>query len=243
MNNMKKLSKKILIKTQLELLTGLHIGDSKESIEIGGVDSPVVRRKDNYAPYIPGSSIKGKIRYLLEIAHGENADSKAKNTGSTICKLFGAAENNKENPGIPSRLIVRDAYLTPEWDKKLLESQHTDMPYTEIKFENVIDRIRGTAKDPRQIERIPAGAHFIVNFIINIFENDDEDKLLNLFLEGLKLLEDDYLGGNGSRGYGQVKIKIINDSNDLKDIHELNLNQFKEIITHRDISFYEQNKK
>jgi len=217
-----KLSKKIFIDAKLELLTGLHIGDSKENVEIGGVDNPIIRRKDNQEPYIPGSSLKGKIRCLLEHVYGENADSKCKDTGSPICKLFGSSENKETKlDGNPSRLIVRDAYLTREFDKSgkliggsakdLKDSEFTDMPYTEIKIENVINRIKGTAEHPRQQERIPAGADFNLHFVINIFEGDDEKKYVALLKKGLNLLEDDYLGGSGSRGYGQVKIEITEE--------------------------------
>lgn len=209
-----KLVEKVLLKGTMELLTGLHIGDSKENVEIGGVDSPVVRRKDNNQPYIPGSSIKGKVRSLLEIAEGSNGTSKFRirdyKEGSIIPVLFGAAGDD----GTPSRLIVRDAYLTDEWVEKLSKTAFTDMPYTEIKFENVIHRIKGTAEHPRQIERIPAGAVFNVEFVINVVEADstvvytDRTNLLSLLQKGISLLEDDYLGGSGTRGYGQVKFRL-----------------------------------
>ena len=148
---MSRLEKKMFITADLKLITGLRIGDSKEKVEIGGVDSPIVRRKDNYAPYLPGSSIKGKMRSLLELMYGENFDSKAKNTGSLICQLFGASENkigDQEWPSRQSRIIVRDADLTAEWEKKLRESEYTDLPYTEIKWENAINRMTGTAEHP-----------------------------------------------------------------------------------------------
>lgn len=206
----RKLSRKIFYQYEMELITGLRIGDSKESVEIGGVDAPVVRRKDNLQPYIPGSSIKGKMRCLLELAYGINADSECRNTGHIVQKLFGAAENKKENlPNIPSRLIIRDSYLTEEWAKKLKNSEFTDMPYTEIKAENKINRLTGTADAPRFFERIPAGAKFKVEFVINIYEGDDKQQLTELLENGIKLLEMDYLGGSGSRGYGQVKFNSL----------------------------------
>lgn len=220
---MKKLKKKIFIKAQVELVTGLHIGDNKESVEIGGLDNPVVRRKDNNQPYIPGSSIKGKMRCLLDQVYGINPDGSCQNTGGIIEKLFGASENKKENyESIPSRLIVRDAYLTQEWAEKLKNSEYTDMPYTEVKFENVINRVKGTAEHPRQIERVPAGAQFELNFVINIFEGDDEEKILNLFKKGIELLQDDYLGGSGSRGYGQIKIVIQEEKHKLASEYMVN---------------------
>ncbi len=228
-----KLHEKIIITGELELLTGLHIGDSKDNVEIGGVDNPVVRRKDNNQPYIPGSSLKGKMRALLEIATGTNANNDFKKNayknkenkkyideenGQYIPLLFGSAGDD----GNPSRIIVRDAYLTEEWAKNLAESEFTDMPYTEIKFENVINRIKGTAEHPRQIERVPAGAKFNVEFVINIFEEEkeNEDKYLNLLKSAIKLLEDDYLGGSGSRGYGKVKFYVNIDNANKKKIDE-----------------------
>lgn len=213
-----KLIGKVLVRGTMELLSGLHIGDSKETVEIGGVDSPVVRRKDNNQPYVPGSSIKGKLRSLLEIAEGSNGKSKFRkgdySDGSLIPFLFGAASDPGKDNGNPSRLIVRDSYLNEEWAEKLQSSAFTDMPYTEVKFENVINRIKGTAEHPRQIERIPAGAVFNVEFVINVVEdgnadsNSGKEDLLNLLNKGIKFLEDDYLGGSGTRGYGQVSFKL-----------------------------------
>ena len=201
-----KLYKKIIKRGTLHLITGLHIGDSKETTDIGGVDSPVIRRKDNNEPYIPGSSLKGKIRSLLDIAHGQTDTTK--NGIHVIGRLFGNIDKNK---GVPSRLIVRDAYLSSSSSQEIRESEFTDMPFTEVKFENIINRVRGTAEHPRQIERIPAGAKFEVEFIINIISDNEqeayenEQEFIELLEAGFRLLEDDYLGGSGSRGYGQVK--------------------------------------
>ena len=209
-----KLYKKILINGKLELLTGIHIGDSKESIDIGGVDSPVVRRKDDNRPYIPGSSLKGKMRCLLDIAHGQSDTTKSPE--HPIGKLFGALGVNRSSHGNPSRLIVRDADLNKISANEIQEKGFTDMPYTEVKFENTIDRIKGVASNPRQFERVPAGAIFDVGFVINIIADSEseaesiEKEMVSLFHAGIKLLEDDYLGGSGSRGYGQVKFKLDN---------------------------------
>jgi CRISPR-associated protein Csm3 len=203
---MATLEKKIFIAAKMRLLTGLRVGDSKEKVEIGGVDAPVVRRKDNNEPYIPGSSLKGKIRCLLELMAGENGDSKCLNNGKLICRLFGAAENKNSNLNSwQSRLLVRDAFLTPEWAEKLRNSAYTDMPYTEIKWENSINRLTGTADAPRQFERIPAGAEFEVHFVINCFEGENHAEMVALLKNGLQVLADDYLGGSGTRGYGRVE--------------------------------------
>ena len=194
---MKQLIKKIKIRTTLSLLSGLHIGGNGDNVEIGGIDNPVIRVpfKDNQ-PYIPGSSLKGKIRCLLEQING----SMKVGGNDEVNNLFGYSKANQ-----PSKIIVRDAYLTEESAERLRGCDNLDAPYTEGKWENVIDRVRGVAEHPRQTERIPAGVSFNVEFIINIWDDDDETGLLNLLETGIKALENDYLGGSGSRGYGQVK--------------------------------------
>lgn len=194
---MKQLVKKIKINTTIELLTGLHIGGSSDNVEIGGIDNPVIKiaTKDNQ-PYIPGSSLKGKMRCLLEQIEGSS-----KVGGCTkINNLFGFSQNNQ-----PSKLIVRDAMLQAVSVEKLRKCDNLDMPYTEGKWENVIDRIKGTAEHPRQTERIPAGVSFDVEFVINVWDDDNVEDLLELLQKGINTLENDYLGGSGSRGYGQIK--------------------------------------
>lgn len=202
---MKQLVKKIKINTTITLLTGLHIGGSKENVEIGGIDNPVIKlasKKDQ--PYIPGSSLKGKMRCLLEQVEG------AAKIGQSckVNKLFGAIENKKENiESQLSRLIVRDACLTKDSANNIKECDSLDMPFTECKFENTIDRTTGTTVKGgvRQTERVPAGAEFDVQFIVNIWNDDDETELLNMLKQGISLIENDYIGGSGSRGYGQVR--------------------------------------
>ncbi len=201
---MEKLVKKIKIQTTITLITGLHIGGSSENVEIGGIDNPVIKlaTRDNQ-PYIPGSSIKGKMRCLLE----QEAGAKAVGLNDVVNNLFGISENKKLNikENKPSKIIVRDAMLTEESVQTLRDCETLEMPFTESKWENVIDRVKGAAEHPRQSERVPAGAEFDAEFIINVWDDDDEEKLLALFKKGINLLENDYLGGNGSRGYGQIK--------------------------------------
>lgn len=196
---MEKLIKKIKLTYTLRLLTGLHVGGSSENVEIGGIDSPVIKLP-NGKPYIPGSSLKGKIRCLLEQARGAKLCGNSK-----INKMFGNAD--KDNPQ-PSKVIFRDAYLTNL--KKFEEYTNMDMPFTEQKSENVINRVNGKAEHPRQIERVPKGAEFEVEIVLNIWDNDKEEDLLNILEEGINLLKNDYLGGSGSRGYGQIEIKQVN---------------------------------
>lgn len=199
---MKKLIKKIKINTTIELLTGLHIGGSSDNVEIGGIDNPVIKlaTKDNQ-PYIPGSSLKGKMRCLLEqIAGSANVGGNNK-----INNLFGFSQTNQ-----PSKLIVRDAMLTEVSADALRKCENLDMPYTEGKWENVINRVNGTAEHPRQTERIPAGVSFDVEFVINVWDEDKDGKeLVELLEKGINALENDYLGGSGSRGYGQIKFSKL----------------------------------
>lgn len=200
---MKQLVKKIKINTSITLITGLHIGGNSENVEIGGIDNPVIKlASKGDVPYIPGSSLKGKMRCLLEQAAGApkvGLDPKVNN-------LFGITESKANNTtNQPSKIIVRDAMLSEDSKKMLLDCDNLDMPYTENKFENVIDRVKGIAQHPRQTERVPAGAEFNTEFIINVWDDDDEQELLALFEKCIRLLENDYLGGSGSRGYGQIK--------------------------------------
>ena len=200
---MKQLVKKIKINTSITLITGLHIGGNSENVEIGGIDNPVIKlASKGDVPYIPGSSLKGKIRCLLEQAAGApkvGLDEKVNN-------LFGITESKAINTSNqPSKIIVRDAMLSDESKKMLLDCDNLDMPYTENKFENVIDRVKGIAQHPRQTERVPAGAEFCAEFVINIWDDDNEQEMMALFEKGIRLLENDYLGGSGSRGYGQIK--------------------------------------
>ena len=200
---MKQLVKKIKINTSITLITGLHIGGNSENVEIGGIDNPVIKlASKGDVPYIPGSSLKGKMRCLLEQAAGApkvGLDAKVNN-------LFGITESKANNTSNqPSKIIVRDAMLSEDSKKMLLDCDNLDMPYTENKFENVIDRVKGIAQHPRQTERVPAGAVFNAEFIINIWDDDDENELIAMFEKAIRLLENDYLGGSGSRGYGQIK--------------------------------------
>ena len=211
---MSRLVKKIKVITTLELVTGLHIGGSKDNVEIGGIDTPVIKiATKNYQPYIPGSSIKGKMRCLLEqiagtaeVGGGKLEEGKTREEKQQkINNLFGYSEDN-----LPSKIIVRDAYLQKDSVTTLLSCDNLDMPYTEAKMENVINRFKGMA-DPRTIERIPAGVFFDVEFVINVWDTDGDGKSLIALIEnGIKALENDYLGGNGSRGYGQIKFGKLN---------------------------------
>jgi len=210
---MEKIIKKIKVNTTIELLTGLHIGGSSENVEIGGIDNPVIKIATKEGqPYIPGSSLKGKMRCILEQINGINevgGGMKKKDAEKTpVCReinnLFGFGNDDR-----PSKIIVRDAYLTSESVEMFKNCLSMDMPFTESKFENTIDRVKGVAANPRQTERVPAGAVFAVEFILNIWDDDDENKMRTMLKTAMNALENDYLGGNGSRGYGQIRFGEI----------------------------------
>ena len=202
------------------LLSGLHIGAGDSEMRIGGTDNPVIKHPHTQEPYIPGSSLKGKIRALLEMRSGlmvktagnplgvkdlKGLSGEQKTICESILKLFGASGADEEDtfsPG-PSRASFADSPLDMEW-KKNAQLEH--LPFTEVKSENSINRIQGTAINPRFTERVPAGARF--SFCITIKILDKNENLENLLLEGMKLLEMDSLGGSGSRGYGHVKFEF-----------------------------------
>jgi len=234
-NNKGKLLKKILIEGSINAKTGLHIGGSSVGMSIGGADATVVRNPITNEPYIPGSSLKGKMRSLLEKVEGKFGPAVGEHVKygpltefvkevngiskedaeriNLIVKIFGTMpekikdEQGKRLDEVPSRLIVRDCELTKESVEKLSSSKDTDMPYTEVKTEVVIDRITSAAT-PRQLERVPAGAVFNMRMILNVYDNDNEKAMLDKIFEGLALVQNDYLGGKGTRGSGEVDIKI-----------------------------------
>ncbi|MGB9877304.1 MAG: type III-A CRISPR-associated RAMP protein Csm3 [bacterium] len=207
---------KIIINGEMECLTGLHIGARREAMKIGGIDLPVVRDPITEFPYVPGSSLKGKMRSLLErkmqkdfnATIGEVRIHSCTDANCEICRLFGSTpvEERGEVENIPSRIAVRDL-LPTEDSKEMLKEIETGLLYTEWKFENAIDRITSAA-NPRQIERVPAGSVFQLEIVYTV-ENEEqlERDLVNLF-SAMRLLEDDYLGGHGSRGYGKVKFRL-----------------------------------
>jgi CRISPR-associated protein Csm3 len=200
-----KLVKKVLYTGTIVLKTGLHIGGTNAALNIGGPDKFVVRNPLNNIPYIPGSSLKGKMRALVEIANGCVEVDRGKvgpsnDPDSVSGKLFGVATGSDNNR--PSRLIVRDAEL----DVDACDFSNTDLPYTESKTEVAIDRVTAKA-NPRTFERVPAGAKFKLNMVLNVFEGEDEKELKKTLKQAIELLQDDYLGGHGSRGYGQIEFK------------------------------------
>lgn len=232
-----QLVKKILISGTITAKTGLHIGGSSVGMAIGGADATVVRNPLTNEPYIPGSSLKGKMRSLIEKVEGKFSDSNMRDIkkapyvddpSDLICKIFGTMpEKMKGNAQPTSRLIVRDCEMNEKSVISLSKSKDTDMPFTEVKTEVVIDRITSAAM-PRQLERVPAGAVFNMRLILNIYDNEDSNVLINKVFESLALVQNDYLGGKGTRGSGEVKIDIDTLKYKDRDAYE-NQNQWKQI--------------
>ncbi len=204
-----KLQAKLFISGKIELKTGLHIGGSSTALDIGGIDSNVIKTAAG-VPFIPGSSLKGKMRSLLEKSRGlEKLCADTTGDNADISRIFGLP-GDKSEIGFTTRLFVRDTFLDKFdfEDKKESEFSELELEYTEGKWENTIDRANSAA-NPRQLERVPAGAMFDFNMMYNIY-NEIDVKNLETVITGMRLLQDDYLGGSGSRGYGQIEFKNLN---------------------------------
>lgn len=228
-NNDKKiqLHGRVFIRGIIVAKTGLHIGGAENEISIGGVDNTVVRDPLTQRPYIPGSSLKGKMRSLTEKIKDRPQNQKigkdvwihlcqelADYETCPVCQIFGTigiTDGKNENlTSKPTRLVVRDVALD-ENSVKELEKAKTDLPFTEVKWEVAIDRVTSAAT-PRQLERVPAGAEFgPFELVYNIYEAGDLERFRYL-IDSLSLLEDDYLGGSGSRGSGKMDFVNLNIS-------------------------------
>lgn len=207
---------KIQILGTIELVTGMHIGGSSQFAAIGAVDSPVVRDKKSDKPMIPGSSLKGKLRTLLARLYSESVMIGNHNDDPEIVlRLFGSSEKGADMRMKPSRLIFTDAVVS-NMDQLKKEGIHSA---TEVKFENTINRVTAVA-NPRQIERTIRGTEFPLEIIYNMDKEDEIIEDFGAIRDGLKLLQYDYIGGHGSRGYGKVKFTnlsadiVIGDLND-----------------------------
>ncbi len=222
------------------LKSGLHIGSGNMEMHIGGTDSPVIKHPHTLEPFIPGSSLKGKVRSLLEMESGlmiytkgdvvksetlrdiekdkslqnEQLKEKLKINCQAILKIFGSSGADKEDEQVfgPTRVSFADCFLDDDW-KKLAKNNRWLL--TEEKSENIINRIKGTAENPRFIERVPEGTRFKFLVTFKILEDSDNVLFDDILLKGLKLLEMDALGGSGSRGYGRIAFefsdKTMND--------------------------------
>jgi CRISPR-associated protein Csm3 len=208
-----KLDGFVEVEAKIKCLTGCRIGGTESGFEIGGIDNPILRNPLNGLPYIPGSSLKGKIRSLLELKHNKVYQDERKRIGAPcqcgkedcfVCSLFGCGD--ARNIISPTRLIFRDSFMDDESIKtfgKIVKD------YAEVKTEVKIDRNTSTSADPRENYRIPAGTNFDMQISIRIFSGDKRflSDWIGKLAEGFDLLECDYLGGSGTRGYGKVAFR------------------------------------
>ncbi len=205
------------IKGTIVLKSGLHIGAGGDEIKIGGIDSPVVKNPITSRPYIPGSSLKGKIRTLLEWSEGnigkDGAPFATDDSDNLIARIFGNGSIDENYKGGPTRVSFNDCELQDDSAKELAEAGG----FTEEKTEISMNRKTGTARNGglRNIERVPAGAKFNFCVTFKIFDMGDggdvDRKAYKLLKEGLELLKLDALGGSGSRGYGKIDIEGMSD--------------------------------
>jgi len=227
-----KLQKIIELKGQLILESNLHIGSGNIEMHIGGTDNPIIKHPHTLEPYIPGSSIKGKVRSLIELSSGAAAMAhkdggitsfktlssvntpEAKKEIEAILKIFGFSGSDKSDAAAkdlgPTRASFADCFLNKEWKD---EATKNLWPLAIEKSETAIDRISGTAKNGslRQTEMVPAGAVFDFKLSFKIY-GDDDKKLFEKLKDGLKLLEKDALGGYGSRGYGRIRFENLQEN-------------------------------
>ncbi len=211
---------RVIITANVEAVTGLHVGGSSTGLEIGGLDKAVIRNPLNNQPYIPGSSLRGKMRSQTEKVLGlpqnnpigqatihvcKSADEYNRKGGCPVCHVFGVpAEIGYSGP---TRLVVRDVPLTEDSVKEL-DKINSELRFSEIKTEVAIDRVTSAAV-PRSMERVPAGAVFgPAELVFGIYSIEDYERLKTV-IQALQLVEDDYVGGAGSRGSGKVRFTSI----------------------------------
>lgn len=235
--------KMVKITGKILLLSGLHIGGSDAGVKIGGIDLSVIKNPISGLPYIPGSSLKGKTRFLLEhyynvVPRDGSVSTPGRDASNPIAVIFGHID--KEIQTMPTRVIYRDSNITGavETLDDLSEESLADRMmnvedaklkmnslFVEGKTEVTIDRNTGTVNQkqggPRQIERVPAGTVFDLEIVLRVFEDQEQEQHLDIIKKGLKLLQNDALGGYGSRGGGRVKffdLKVGDQALDLNGI-------------------------
>ncbi|MEY8380839.1 type III-A CRISPR-associated RAMP protein Csm3 [Ileibacterium valens] len=216
------LKKVLKLNYQFVLKSGLHIGGGSDVFDIGGADSTVIKNPINQQPFIPGSSLKGKIRALLTYRDytltGQGDNLKMTMNDPDVLSIFAPVEEDaQDNRILITRGIFRDAVLTEESAEELQKYLGTGV-FTEVKAENSIDPLKGKAANPRFIERVPAGAKFEGQILLQIFDGDPEEKMKAAIIDGLKMLENSYVGGSGTRGYGRIELLHDLEFQDVKTL-------------------------
>lgn len=212
---------KIKISGDIYVKTGMHIGGSSAFAAIGAVDSPVIKDVRTNNPMIPGSSLKGKMRSLLAKEFNKTV-AEPENDHERIARLFGSSNKDKVRR---SRLLFADMDLANEGELRKAGLQSM----TEVKFENSIKRTTAIA-NPRQIERAVAGSIFELDLIYELEKEEEFIEDIETLAEGMKLLQYDYLGGNGSRGYGKIEFQNIEAEAVIGDVDEDLMDQCNQIL-------------
>ena len=215
---------KIQITGILEVVTGMHIGGSSAFSAIGAVDAPVIRTNK---PMIPGSSLKGKMRTLLAKRYNEVIQANPNNDAECITRVFGSAKKDDKGKVKPSKILISDMFVVNEEEIRNRGIQNL----TEVKFENSINRATAVA-NPRQIERAVKGLQFGVDIIYEA-EAGKEGEIeedIKVIAEAMRMLQYDYLGGSGSRGYGKVKFYNLRADNVIGNVDENIMKQVNELL-------------
>ena len=232
-----KLIKIIRLEGIIELKSGLHIGSGSDEIKIGGTDQPVIKNPIDGMPYIPGSSLKGKIRSLIEWKEGkvrpDGEPYSTEDSNNSIARIFGNGKNKEKYKGGPTRVTFNDCYLNPEYVTEFKIRENMDKLF-EIKTEVSIDRVKGTASGagPRRMERIVNGARFDFSLAYKVFDMEEsgyngklDEENFQILLKGMRMLELDSLGGSGSRGYGKIEfIDLKKDKTEEINLKEISIN-------------------
>jgi CRISPR-associated protein Csm3 len=189
----------------IHCISGLRIGGSDDLLQIGGTDLTCIKHPGTLEPYIPGSSIKGKMRSELEKKlgrfWGRDGSEPCGCRQCLVCRVFGPHKQAQHDLG-PTRIIARDALL--------LEGGQL-----ELKPENVIDRRTGTALHPRKVERVAGGAKFRLKIGIQIWDLDSGcsyggqsggGALVAFVKDGLREIANTGLGSGVSKGSGEIEL-------------------------------------
>jgi CRISPR-associated protein Csm3 len=235
--------KMVTISGKILLLSGLHIGGTDGGVKIGGIDLSVIKNPISGLPYIPGSSLKGKTRFLLEhyynvVPRDGSVSKPGRDASNPIAVVFGHIDKDVQT--MPTRVIYRDSNIIgavenlDDLSEANLAARMMNVDDAKLKMNSLfvegktevsIDRNTGTVNTrqggPRQIERVPAGTVFDLEIVLRVFDDNEKDEHLKIIKQGLKLLQNDALGGYGSRGGGRVKffdLKVDDQALDLNDI-------------------------
>lgn len=207
---MKKINHYVLRGT-IELLSGTRIGGSDDVLQIGGTDLTCIKDPATGKPYIPGSSLKGRMRSCLEKHHGKTNGREpcgCARDDCPVCRVFGPHKQTQHRLG-PTRIIVRDA--------PLISGEFA----IENKTESVNRRDTGAAEHPRTVERVTPGAKFALEIAMQEYDSDADFKykdaddnevsahraLWEVVMHALDLLEQTGIGAGTGKGYGKVSIE------------------------------------